>query len=434
MAAMREHNRGRSVDELETYVVLRDTAFGRRTAEADITALRVHSPLGPPKSLGRHPRDLGIKALMRSGPPSFAVEVAGLRSREAEDARRDPRTVGVAPSMKVKLIAPVAQAAATSADMGIGWGLATVGATETNLTGAGIKVAVLDTGIYRQHKAFEGVHIEEKDFTGEGAGDDNGHGTHCAATIFGRSVRGARIGVAPGVSEACVGKVLDKTGGGNTQMLFEGLSWTIKQNVDAISMSLGFDFPGYVADLVADDWPVDLATSKALVAYRDNLRLFDNLMEQIKLLAPFDRGAVLVAASGNESKADKNPSHRIAVSLPAAANGIISVGALARSAEGLTVPPFSNTMPRVSAPGVAIWSAQHDTEADLDVKSGTSMACPHVAGVAALWWQWLRESGEDATALKVENRLLASVRSSVFAPGVRPLDRGDGLVSAPPRL
>ena len=67
------------------------------------------------------------------------------------------------------------------------------------MTGNGIVVAVLDTGIDKNHPAFSGAQIIEKDFSGEGNGDQHGHGTHCAGTILGRTTGGKRIGVAPGV-------------------------------------------------------------------------------------------------------------------------------------------------------------------------------------------------------------------------------------------
>ena len=84
-------------------------------------------------------------------------------------------------------------------------------------TGEGVTVAVLDTGIDSKHPAFAGVDIVEKDFTGTGNGDRQGHGTHCAGTIFGRDVDGKRIGVARGVKRALIGKVLGDEGGGDSE-------------------------------------------------------------------------------------------------------------------------------------------------------------------------------------------------------------------------
>jgi subtilisin family serine protease len=398
-----------------------------------VGVVRPDSPLGPTKSLARSSSEIGLQSFGRRGDPApFQVEVSAVGRRDAEDALRDEKTIGVASTMATVLIAPFAADDSDHDANGTTWGVTEVGAESTSLTGEGVTVAILDTGIQGEHVAFKGVDIEQQDFSGDGNGDRNGHGTHCAGTIFGRDVGGTRIGVAPGIGGAFIGKVLRDDGGGDTEMLFKGLAWAIEKGVDVISMSLGFDFPGYVADLVnKQGWPVDLATSKALIAYRNNLRLFDNLMQRLRLLAQVDSGAVVVAASGNESRADRDPDHRIAVSLPAAADGLVSVGALQKNHDGLTVAPFSNTMPRVSAPGVAIKSAKHGTTDGLSTKSGTSMACPHVAGVAALWWESLRRTGEQASAPKVEARLLATVRTDVFRRDVAPLDRGDGLVTAP---
>ena len=89
------------------------------------------------------------------------------------------------------------------------WGIRALGANTSPFTGKGIKVAVLDTGIDASHLSFK--HMEDKliqkDFTGDGDGDENGHGTHVAGIIFGQPVDGLRIGVAPGIDQALVGKV-----------------------------------------------------------------------------------------------------------------------------------------------------------------------------------------------------------------------------------
>ncbi|MEM7232364.1 MAG: S8 family serine peptidase, partial [Planctomycetota bacterium] len=67
---------------------------------------------------------------------------------------------------------------------------------------------------------------------------------------------------------------------------------------------------------------------------------------------------IVVAASGNESRRQVHPNFEVSASVPAAAEGIVSVGALGESAGGLTIAPFSNTNPTLSAPGVGVISAQ----------------------------------------------------------------------------
>ena len=107
----------------------------------------------------------------------------------------------------------------------------------------------------------------------------------------------------------------------------------------------------------------------------------------------------------------------------------MSTGALAQSANGLTVAPFSNTFVQVSAPGVAIISAK--AGGGLRSLNGTSMATPHAAGVTALWWEEVTASPLPATAGTVTAHLLAKADVSALAPGVDVADRGVGLVRAP---
>jgi hypothetical protein len=112
-----------------------------------------------------------------------------------------------------------------------------------------------------------------------------------------------------------------------------------------------------VQRLNSQGWPVELATSVALEAYRANLRMFDALTQLIRSRAAFTPGTVVVAAAGNESKRNIDPDFEIAASLPAAVEGILSTGALGQATAGLTVAPFSNTFPQISAPGVGVVSA-----------------------------------------------------------------------------
>jgi len=338
---------------------------------------------------------------------------------------RDREVVAVAPVMPLKLIEPVQVAdVAKPAGQTITWGVKAVGADTSPYTGDGVVVAVLDTGIDAGHFAFSGVQIVEKDFTGEGNGDQHGHGTHCAGTILGRDTENTRIGVARGVKKAVIGKVLGSQGG-STDQIFRAITWAIENGANIISMSLGMDFPGYVKALMASGLPAEPAASRGLEGYRANVLLFDRLSLLINSLAAFAQPAILVAAAGNESE---RPTWEIAVSPPAVAEGVISVAALGEGAQGLEVARFSNTGADVSGPGVNVTSAK--AGGGLRSMSGTSMATPHVAGVAALWAEKLSKQGQFTTdhfiARVVGNAVIAPLK-----PGFDPSDVGAGLVSAP---
>lgn len=375
-------------------------------------------------------RDIGPGGLA-AAPSEPRIEVETVDARGRAELLRDPEVVAVTGSIPTRLIQPLdhgQEQAEEQANDGL-WGIAAVGADSSQFSGAGTVVAVLDTGIDRSHPAFQEVTLVEQDFSGDGDGDQNGHGTHCAGTIFGRDVDNHRIGVAPGVSRALIGKVLGDGGGGTSEMAFRAIRWAVEQGAHVISMSLGFDFPGFVARQVAAGWPPELATSSALEAYRGNLNMFDALMRMVRAEEAFGAGTVVVAAAGNESRRQLNPDYEIAASLPSAAEGVISVGALGQEPDGLVVGDFSNTFPQISAPGVRIRSAR--AGGGTLVLSGTSMACPHVAGVAALWWEAVRAAGLPVSARTVVAKLLASARTDRFRPDIDIADRGTGLVTAP---
>ena len=183
------------------------------------------------------------------------VETRTLTPKEVGDEQREPESLAVARVMPVRLVAPVrlSEGGAPETEDDTTWGVRAVGALEGPFTGEGVTVAVLDTGIDAQHEAFAGKTLIEKDFSGDGNGDRDGHGTHCAGTIFGGSVNGLRIGVAPGVTRALIGKVLDDEGAGSTDAILDGVMWAAREGANVISMSIGFDFPGLVRRLMEEE-------------------------------------------------------------------------------------------------------------------------------------------------------------------------------------
>ena len=371
-----------------------------------------------------------------SGEPKVALEQASARE---ELAARDEIDTAARP-MPMSLIKPLikAEAAATQAilakakDAGATWGLRALGADPKQFDGAGASVAIIDTGIKRSHPAFSHMPknaIEEADFTEKPGGDfcsapdSDGHGTHCAATICGGIVEGIRIGIAPKIDKLLVAKAIG--GGRGSAALLEALDWAVANRADVISMSLGFDFVGYQISLIErKKIQRNTAISMALTAFRDNIRVFDAWMQLLRSRRKQGYDPVVVAATGNESD---RPSFVVERASPSEAESVVAVGAID---ETFSIAPFSNTNPKFVGPGVDVLSA--GGAAELAVMSGTSMACPHIAGLAALYWQAARSGGQAATAERVLKMMERSAddhfgpfKSHPFA------DIGEGMPRAP---
>ncbi|SDV99362.1 S8 family peptidase [Nitrosomonas communis] len=387
-----------------------------------------HIVLRSPSTISRNtllgPSNLPTAEASMGAP--LLVEIEHIERQQVHTLTEKRDVLAVAPSIPMKLIAPL-EATATPAIGDVTWGVKAVGADTSPFSGKGITVAVLDTGIDANHPAFAGVEIIEKDFTGEGNGDQHGHGTHCAGTIFGRTTGSQRIGVATGVSKALIGKVLGQNGG-SSESIVKAIQWAVDNGANVISMSLGIDFPGLVNDLVTQGYPSELATSRALEGYRANVQLFDRVASLLRAQNAFGQASVIIAAAGNESRRDVNPDFEITVSPPAISEGIISVAALGQGEQGLTVAYFSNTGANISGPGMNITSAKPG--GGFQDMSGTSMATPHVAGVAALWAEQIKSVG-ILTPLSLTSRLVGSATLQGLQTGLDPFDIGIGLVRAP---
>ncbi len=385
----------------------------RDVVERYLVLLRPDDPVGGAQALAELTQVTNATTAQRAAPCALVFDHIGVarvhctaqtRQRLADAAAAGNSAIlAIESERTVYAIATGARAPAPARGHGYGqagatWGAHAVGADASPYTGKGIRIAVLDTGLDLSHPDFAGRDIVSQSFVeGQTVQDGNGHGTHCAGIAAGPAAPGAqsRYGVA-GEAELYVGKVLGDEGSGSDGGILEGIDWAIEHGCHIVSMSLGSPVqPGQGYSAV-----FEAVGQRALAA-----------------------GTLIVAAAGNESH---RPESVAPVGHPANCPSILAVAAVD---ERLRVAPFSCAGLEggggdvdVSAPGVDILSAW--SAPDLyNTISGTSMATPFVAGVAALHAQ----ADPAARAARLGERLTQSAQA--LRDSAR--DVGAGLVRAP---
>jgi len=233
------------------------------------------------------------------------------------------------------------------------------------LSGAGVRVAVLDTGVDAAHPDLAGQVADAENFTDSPVVTDrNGHGTHVASLVAGTGAAagGARRGVAFGAT-LLSGKVLGDNGTGQFSWIIAGMEWAATHGAKVVNLSLGSDVPSTGRD------PLSLAVNELTAS----------------------ANVLFVTTSGNTGPREAT------VGAPGAADAALTVGAVDRRD---ALADFSSRGPRLGdhgikpdlvAPGVDIIAARaagtslgRPVDARYTRLSGTSMAAPHVAGAAAL--------------------------------------------------
>jgi subtilisin len=246
--------------------------------------------------------------------------------------------------------------------------------------GKAIKVAVLDTGIDGTHPDLAPNYKGGISFVPDETSpmDHNSHGTHCAGTIAAAINDVGVVGVAPAAYLYAV-KVLNRSGSGQFSWIIAGIDWCITNGIKIISMSLG----GSAA-------PAALETM---------------------CNTAWSKGLLLVAAAGNSGHTPTGTP--TSVGFPARYASVIAVSAID---SGNVIADFSSAGPEVElcAPGADVLSTIPG--GGYGTKSGTSMACPHVSGAAALAW-----GGHRYTDNITIRRLLAWTSDNLGIPDRDPL-------------
>jgi len=271
--------------------------------------------------------------------PEIQAVAADLSDKEIAELRAGGTVRYIEPDYIVTALGPT-----------IPWNIQQINADKVqaaNINGTGVRVAVIDTGIDYTHPDLAGVYAGGYNvLTGTGDPmDDNGHGTHCSGILAATGSSRGIYGTAPGISLYGV-KVLAANGSGRISDVIQGIYWAKNNSMQVASMSLGSS-----------------GDSKALHDAVDDAAA---------------NGVLIVAAAGNSGVASGIGD---TIGYPAKYDSVLSVAAVNKYHHRASWSSTGSNL-SISAPGVNIRSTIPG--AAYATYSGTSMATPHVAGVAAL--------------------------------------------------
>jgi subtilisin family serine protease len=366
-------------DNITVIVMFHDKTFLPRTEHSPTTHAEVEVALQNNARVSQTPTMQKLFQAKESGLPIkaeslwlFNAAIMHVPASQLKELAQNEDIISITANRQVHLL-DQDMGAAVGSGSGYTYGLEKINlpalrAKAPTLTGQGVRVGILDTGIDATHPDLKDRVMTFKDFVGNQTTpyDDNSHGTHVAGTISGGNASGTTIGVAPGV-KLIIGKVFSGSGSAGMDELLKAMQWIADPDGNPATN----DYP----QIVSNSWgggdpspgqdPMDDPFCKAIAGW-------------VKV------GILPVFAAGNSGPGSGS------VNVPGACPQSMTVGATDKNDQ---IASFSSrgpakwksvsvVKPTISAPGVHVISSVPG--GGYKAFDGTSMATPHAAGLAAL--------------------------------------------------